>query len=421
MSLISSNKIKGPLKKQFKLFTVILSILIILSLFVIAINTNLIDFSSNDNKEYDSPKIISAKTIDNTSYNTIDSIVLSGEDPTKKIEFEREEQVGIFYSFTNIIHDNYYNIIEMISIYQDNSLIDYYSEFSGSSSEESMYDTYIFKTNESTPLGVYIIDIILYDNITGKSASKSIGFVLKEKSPEILILTTASEVNGYQNYTQKTNFTQQEQIYIYTEYTDIQTTNQNTQCNLQIKWNITQNQTEYYNIELNKTELKNNAHYWEVITDITWPLNEKYFINFCLTDKITNQSSHKKTSFTLSEKTPEILILTTASEVNGYQNYTQKTNFTQQEQIYIYTEYTDIQTTNQNTQCNLYIKMNITQNQTIIYKINLNKTEVKNNAHYWEIIPEYPWENNTVYTVNMYLYDRNIFKNVESQTFFRIV
>ena len=299
MSLDIINKSNKTIKKPVKLLTIIILIVIIIGTIFIAYNKNLLNFSSN-NKEYEKPRIVTAKTIDNNTYNNIDSILLAGEDPSQTIEFERGDTVCIYYIFTNIIHDKCYDIIEMISIYYNDSLIDeYYNKFSSSSSEETLYDTYNFKTNKSMSLGVYIIDINLYDNITGNSASKSIGFVLKERSPDILILTTASEVNGYQNYTQKTNFTQDENIYLYTEYTDIQTTNQNTQCNLYIKINITTNQTEIYNINLNKTTVQNNAHYWEIIPNDDWANDSIYIVTIYLLDRYLFKNATSQTFFRL--------------------------------------------------------------------------------------------------------------------------
>ena len=142
MSLDSINKSNKTMKKPVKLLAIIVIIVIIIGTIFIVYNKNLLNFNSN-NKEYEKPRIVTAKTIDNNTYNNIDSILLAGEDPSQTIEFERGDTVCIYYIFTNIIHDKFYDIIEMISIYYNDSLIDeYYNKFSSSSSEETLYDTY---------------------------------------------------------------------------------------------------------------------------------------------------------------------------------------------------------------------------------------------------------------------------------------
>jgi len=264
-----------------------------------------------------------------------------------------------------------------------------------------------------------ILVVIIILSVSGILYYQKDSFTNVEKSPSVLVLTTASAVRSYKDYDVKTVFERGDTIYIYTEYANIKTVDKNSRCNLSLKISIMCEGEIYYSQILNKTLVGNNSHAWFITTDKNWKIGN-YTISLTLLDILTGNSTTAKTFFDLIENTPDILVLTTASNVRGYQDYDIETNFKQGDRIYVYCEYADVTTFEKGNLCNISLSLNVTTDGVLYFSNVVNKTTVGNNTHVWWFTTDSSWMNNTVYTVTLYLMDKSSGKSTISEGHFFI-
>jgi PKD repeat protein len=249
--------------------------------------------------EYNTPKFTNVIPTRNSSKT-------NGKPPEITV-FQQDEKIYIYYEFRNVAHilTNYkgYNCTVEISVLSEN---DCYHNISKKykkdnySGEGLFYDIDNFTTNDSWPINDYLVDLILWDNISDKSASAQFSFTLVEKHPEIKILATASDIRAYQDYDAATQFEQNDTIFVYLEYMGIHTINDNTICDINLQINVTQDGIEYYSSSENKTQVGNNAHAWWFTTDDSWPISPSYKISVKLIDYANDVSTSEITYFSLS-------------------------------------------------------------------------------------------------------------------------
>ncbi len=294
---------KGAGKNLFKIrrglpvkFIVIIVVAIVAAAFLFVIFSGIITFpsySSDDELpvEYDPPKIIYSTTINEANYNNIEYLVKSELQPTTTSTFEKGEEIYVFYSFSNITHENNYSIVEDITIIYDDKEVLQYSDISENTSDSAeFYTVYNITTDESWDAGKYLVKIVLSDEVSGKSTISEFNFNLTEVYPKVITFTTASDIRAYKDYDISTIFERNDTVFIYLEYKDIITTDNNTNCDIYLKVVVTLNDVEYFNISLNKTTVGNNSHAWWFETNMTWPTDNLYIVQLYLLDRATNRN-----------------------------------------------------------------------------------------------------------------------------------
>lgn len=213
--------------------------------------------------------------------------------------FGTDDTISINFEYGNVTHDNTSEFSGLINLYNGQNLVDIYS-FEVSSSEDFVED-YAFEPNASWPLGEYTVVFELKDEISGLSTDLETSFTLYEKVPKIIKLTSASSVTAYKEYTADSLFELNETVYIYLEYSGINTTNDNTVCDIRVIANVTASNKEYYSSTVNKTTVGNKAQMWWFELDpANWDDSKIYKINIELYDLKTNLSTSESTSFYVS-------------------------------------------------------------------------------------------------------------------------
>ncbi len=422
------NSKRPAILKNKKLLIGILSVLIVVFIVLAVFMSGLLSSNEENNDTadfsdiYDPPKVSYIATISQQDYTNVDNIIFSGSNPSEKQNFSLGDTVYLFFRFSNITHNGNYSIIEDIEIFdQDDDLVDEYTEeFSGLSSGREMYDTYHFSTDLSMQTGPYKIEFSLTDEISSKTISFEKTFNLIESKPEVLVLTTASDVRAYQDYDENTSFEQGSSLYVYTEYSDIETINNNESCNISLSMNVTLDGVVYYNNSVEKDTVKNNTQAWWFTTNDSWPTNKQYTVNLYLYDNIDDSFVADSVSFILTDKTPSVVVLTTASNVRAYQDYDEEDSFDVGDTIFVYTEYNDIKTYDSEDKCNITLSLNVTSDDVLYYSNIVNKTSVGNMSHAWWFTADSSWQQNTVYTVSLYLFDNRSSKSKVKESYFAI-
>ena len=278
-------------KAPVKIIAVTVTAIVVVVVVFLFVNPGGILSTSDQILEYDPPQITFSTTINEINYDNIKYLVTSGVNPTTTSTFEKGEDVYVFYSFSNITHENNYSIIEDVTVIYDGEEVSQYSNISENTSDSTkFYDTYNFTTDESWNIGEYVVTIVLSDEVSGKSIISEISFNLTEIYPKITTFTTASSIRTYRDYDISTIFEQNDTVFMYLEYTDITITIDDATCNLYLKVNVTSGGVEYFNNSLDKTEVGNNSHAWWFITDINWPTNSFYTVNLYMLDRATGRS-----------------------------------------------------------------------------------------------------------------------------------
>jgi len=239
---------KGNSKSKIVLIGVIGIIVVLALAFFIFLNT---DAGSDEtpNIIYDPPQILSL-TPDASIYMIADAI-------------------NINFEYANVTHGEVYDISGLVSLYYEQDLIDSYSFIVNSSMD--FEETCAFDSDDSWPLGNYTVVFELKDEISNLIASDQASFTLYEKIPKIIKFTPASSVISYQVYTPEFVFDLGDTFYAYLEYTGINTTNADTECNIFLKLNVTDySGTVFWSYSENKTTVGNNAHYWTIDTNSSW-------------------------------------------------------------------------------------------------------------------------------------------------------
>jgi len=230
---------------------------------------------SDSNVEYD-PPIISSMT-------TASEIV--NKEPVVETIFKKGDNVIVYYVFSNITHNGIYNITEEINVTSSSDDVFYHSldEYTNDAGSDEFFDHVEFLTDESWPASIYTVTFSLEDKISGKANSSEISFYLNEKLLSIDVLTSASEVNFYQDYTEKEYFDFNENISVYCEYSGVNITD-NNECNLLLELNVTLDGKDMKSFSDRKTVVGNNSHAWFFKPNESWSKDSLYKITLYIYD-----------------------------------------------------------------------------------------------------------------------------------------
>jgi hypothetical protein len=209
------------------------------------------------------------------------------------------DKISINFEYENITENITYKFSGKVNLYHEQNLVDSYSFYVNSSQE--IVNNCDFVTKYSWPLGNYRVVFILKDEISGLTASDETYFTLYEKIPKINIFTTASSVSAYRVYTANSIFNINDTVFVYLEYTEIATTDDNTICDIILVLNVTSSNKKYYYSSINKTTVGNNSQMWWFELDSNvWENSKIYKADIDLYDRRTSLSASKSTSFYVS-------------------------------------------------------------------------------------------------------------------------
>lgn len=217
--------------------------------------------------------------------------------------FEQGYPVYLYFEFENITHDNKYNITEEITASSFSGGKEYYYiiyEYQNDSYTANKFgDNCSFMTNDSWSVGKYIVNLTIKDKISMKSSYAQTNFTLLEKSPKIIVLEPASSVTKYQVYDTDHSFNRStdNRFFIYTEYKDIATVNDEF-CNISLYLEFISNGTVVYSYNESKNVVGNNSHTWEFVLDNSWS-SGLYLVKLTLFDNITKKMTFNYTVFTV--------------------------------------------------------------------------------------------------------------------------
>lgn len=118
-------------------------------------------------------------------------------------------------------------------------------------------------------------------------------------------------------------------------------------------------------------------------------------ISLAVYSGIFNQPSQEKNASNetkIDYKTPEITVLEPASNVRGFRDYDPATIFNKTQKIWIYEEYTNISTINNET-CNITLELIVidSNSSTIRHVDYTSKTEIGNLGQRWWFVPSESW------------------------------
>lgn len=220
-------------------------------------------------------------------------------------DFEQNNTVYLYFEFENITHDNRYNIVEEITASFSIGGEEYsrltYNYQNDSQNASAFGDNCSFDTNDSWPLGDYRVVFDLNDEISGLTASKEAYFTLYEKIPKIIRRTCANSVSAYKVYTADSIFNINETVFVYLEYTGINTTNDNTVCDISLILNVTSSNKQYYYNIINKITAGDNYAFWQFkLEPDEWNASKFYNVNIDLYDRRTSLVASGSTSFYVS-------------------------------------------------------------------------------------------------------------------------
>jgi len=184
--------------------------------------------------------------------------------------FQINDPINIYFNYSNVTHNNKYDFSGTISLYKGQVLVDSYT-FNADSLED-LEKNCSFNSDNSWPLGGYRVVFELTDHVSDLDTSLETTFTLYEKIPKIIVFTPVETEPSYKVYTPQSVFNLGDTFYVYVEYTGINTTNDNTKCNIFLSLNITDyNKNDvFWSYSEDKTNVGNNAHFWTISTDESW-------------------------------------------------------------------------------------------------------------------------------------------------------
>lgn len=248
------------------------------------------------------------------------------------------------------------------------------------------------------------------ENNKKSNSNKSIG-------PKITVFLPTNNTAVKDDYYTKYSFELGDNIYIYQEYNSI-IVDENNESDFMMEINVTSiGGEQVYSSNITLNQIGDCCFIWNISTNESWLLGD-YLVSLTLVDNILEKSVSSQTNFTLSERTPKIIVLLTASIVYAYQDYIEKNVFEIGDKVYVYQEYFDIKTIN-DTVCDIYLNLTVEMNDTMMFSNELNKSEVKNMAHLWWFTTNDTWATGN-YTITSYLYDYNSRESVNKKIIFRI-
>lgn len=275
-------------KKIFKIvLPAVIAVVVVLFLVFLNMNNFLITKTEESVKEHDPPKILSLSSAKS----------ITDDIPINSSTFGINDDIYIYFDYGNVTYNNTYDFSAVVSIYHGSNLVDS-CDFDISTDEQ--FENYcVFKSNTSWPLGEYTVVFELENKISALSASSETSFTLYEEIPEVIVFTSASSVTAYRNYTANYTFKVGDDVFLYVEYTGINTTNDNTECDIFLNINITDYNDNVYGFHSqNKDAVGNNAHFWKFSTNSSWTSN-LYNAYFYLYDYTTGLSAAKSTFFSV--------------------------------------------------------------------------------------------------------------------------
>jgi len=282
--------------KSRKYIVIGIFIIIITAIILLGLYSGFIDISLKETDQ--SNEVIINNDIPLITYITPAQNVNGFRDYDEIIYFEPSDTIYIYLEYSNITSKENSKFDIKIDVTIINNGKTYYSE-SVYESTLNNYSILEIITNESWLKGEYLVDIIVYDNLSQKNDRTQISFTLVEKSienPEITVFLTASDVRGYQDYDKEIVFYLNEIIYIYQEYTNITIINI-SECNINLIFNVFKDEVIVYSDHSIKYEVGNNAHYWYFTPNVNWTTG-MYTARVQLKDNITNKITSKTFVFT---------------------------------------------------------------------------------------------------------------------------
>jgi len=240
--------------------------------------------------------------------------------------------------------------------------------------------------------------------------------------PDLITSLTASNIQGYSNYSEKNSFKQGDKIYVYQVINNL-SKNKDDSFDFVIEYNVVNNDIKYLDRKIPFKSYENFTEF-NFNTDEFWPPGN-YIIYLLLKDNVSEEQIQYTISFLLTEKysqLPEIILVDTASIVNAYQDYEKKSVFNVNDRVYIYEEYENITIINSN-KCDLYLEIIVTKWQSgeTVHNDNTSKNVPGNNAHYWFFDTDSTWESGILYEVNAYVTDNISEKTTSKSTLFSLV
>jgi len=163
-------------------------------------NTNDTIPSDNNNINVNNVTIDFLNTINKKTYEDIENIIESNNRPLTTKDFKIGDLVYIFYEYSNITHDNSYNIKVEISVLKDidliyNTTIFYLDE---DDTNVSFNNLHSFIIEDSWITGQYQINLQIFDLISNKNNSKNAYLNIIQEDENIPTVTiTANPINGY--------------------------------------------------------------------------------------------------------------------------------------------------------------------------------------------------------------------------------
>jgi len=207
--------------------------------------------------------------------------------------FEQGYPVYLYFEFENVTHAGKYDIKLGIIVLDFISGKEYYNvsydQQKNTSNVTILKDSYSFETNDSWPIGPYNVFLTIEDKISKKSNHAEINFTLLEKTPKIIVLESASNVTKYKVYIAEYSFNHStdNRFFIYTEYKDIATVNDEF-CNISLYLEFIYNGTVVHSYNESKNVVGNNSHVWEFVLDNSWS-SGLYLVKLTLFDNITKK------------------------------------------------------------------------------------------------------------------------------------
>jgi len=212
--------------------------------------------------------------------------------------FEKGEEVNLNYILGNVTHNNQTRIKSNIYVKKNGDILkNYYDEFNSNESRSLYNLNFSFTIDDSWDEGSYQIYFDINDEIADNNIIKTLDFNVTRVSPKILVLTTASNIRKYKDYDVKTFFDASDPVFVYLEYTGINTTNNNILSDIFLEINVTSDNKVYYSNTTYKTIVKNNTHAWWFMTNESWPVDKIYSVEIDLLDRNTGLSVSDITYF----------------------------------------------------------------------------------------------------------------------------
>jgi len=279
-------------KKPVKLILLCISIIIIISLVLLAFNLGLLDPLFESNESYNEGQSSELNILTSSS-----NIIDFDNSITEEI-FEQGDKIYLYFEYdkVNTVDGNgEIDLFIKIRILVDGVIA---NEYNFAENELKELYEYTIETNENWSVGDYEIKLTLTDNISTKNIYAQSNFELTEKTIEITELFTASRADGLEDYDPETKFNHNDRIYIYQEHSSY-SINDEGDCELYLELVVKTNEITMYSDDFNETDSSNQGHIWWFTVEEAWPTG-LYYVTSSITDKVSLAIITKTTAFTVS-------------------------------------------------------------------------------------------------------------------------